>query len=100
MPTTTGVPSPRSTTYCLVHGWADDVVPIEEGETLHAAAGAARIHGASFVVIDAGHRPTGDQLAVIVDTIAADLKSGVPSAAALPREIKLVPFGQDRPLNP
>lgn len=86
--------------YFLVHGTADDVVPASEGEQLHRAAGAAGKIGASFVVMGADHRPRGDQIAAIIAAASVQLRTGAPRAESLPAEVKLVPFGQARPLNP
>ncbi|HEY0412077.1 MAG TPA: alpha/beta fold hydrolase [Allosphingosinicella sp.] len=84
----------------LIHGTADATVPWQEGETLHKAAGAAGKKGASFVLLNAGHKPDGALLAAVVDAVGAYLKTGEFPAAALPATIKLIPFGQSKPLNP
>jgi fermentation-respiration switch protein FrsA (DUF1100 family) len=86
--------------YFLVHGLADDTVPSSEGEKLHDAAGAAGKSGASFAIVGAGHRPDGAQIAAILETIGGWLATGRYTTTGLPTEVKAIPFGQKRPLNP
>jgi pimeloyl-ACP methyl ester carboxylesterase len=86
--------------YFLIHGLADDTIASSEGEKLHAAAGAAGKSGGSFAIVGAGHRPDAVQIAAILETIGGWFATGRYSTAALPAEIKTIPFGQERPLNP
>jgi len=86
--------------YFLVHGSNDSTVPLTEGEQLHKAAGAARKWGALFVVMGADHKPGGEQILAIIQSAAAALANGQHSADLLPLEIKLLPFGQGKPINP
>lgn len=84
----------------LIHGTADDTVPINEGEQLHTAAGKAGKDGASFVILGADHHPSGDLLAAIFAVVAGRLAGEDYAAAGLPSSIKLVPFGRSAPINP
>jgi fermentation-respiration switch protein FrsA (DUF1100 family) len=84
----------------LIHGTADDIVSSGEGKALHSAAGAAKKTGAGFVILGGGHKPEGAQLLAIAEAIRAWFASGHYPATTLPKEVKLVPFGQDTPLNP
>lgn len=84
----------------LVHGLADDVVPLKQGEALHTAAGAAHRRGATFGVVGAGHKPDGAAMAAILACVGAHLGGKPLSAEGLPGAVKLIPFGQERPLNP
>ncbi|MDH7975582.1 alpha/beta hydrolase [Sphingomonas sp. AR_OL41] len=86
--------------YFLIHGTADETVPSPMGSALHGAAGTAHREGASFVIMGAGHAPTGEHLATIIDEINRHLDGAAFDAARLPAEIKLVPFGETRPINP
>lgn len=86
--------------YFLVHGLVDDVIPAGEGKKLHLAAGTAKKVGAGFAIQGAGHRPEGTQILAIAEAIRAWSATGHWQAETLPREIKLVPFGQEAPLNP
>jgi fermentation-respiration switch protein FrsA (DUF1100 family) len=84
----------------LIHGLADSVVSSREGERLHDAAGAAGKRGASFAILQADHKPDGRLIAAIADAIGSYLETGRYPAPAMPGTIKLIPFGQSRPLNP
>lgn len=86
--------------YFLLHGTADDTVPAQMGAALHDVAGRARLRGASFVIMGAGHAPSGDDLAIVLSQIERDLDGTGFDLAALPEKIKLVPFGQTKPINP
>jgi fermentation-respiration switch protein FrsA (DUF1100 family) len=86
--------------YFLIHGTADGTVPAKEGEALHSAAGRAKKDGASFVILGGDHHPPGEILAAIFRVIATRLAGGGYDPAPLPGEIKLIPFGQSKPLNP
>jgi uncharacterized protein len=84
----------------LVHGAADRTVPVQMGEALHKAAGAAHRRGASFVVMGADHKPDGATMAAILGSVGAYLAGAPLSATGLPQAVKLVPFGQTRSLDP
>lgn len=84
----------------LVHGMADSVVPLRQGEALLEAAGAARRRGAGFAVVGADHRPDAAAIAAVLRSLAGYLATGTLSAEGLPSTIKIVPFGQSRALNP
>lgn len=86
--------------YFLIHGTSDETVPSQMGSALHGAASKANRDGASFVIVGASHAPTGEHLATIVEEINRHLEGAVFDVARLPSEIKLVPFGQTRPINP
>jgi len=86
--------------YFLIHGTEDATVPSNQGHALHVAAGAAGKRGASFVIVGADHHPDGALLVPIFAAIGAELATGKLSAAGLPASIRLVPFGQTRPLDP
>jgi pimeloyl-ACP methyl ester carboxylesterase len=83
----------------LIHGSADSTVPLQMGEALHKAAGAAHRRGASFVVMGADHKPDGATMAAILACVAAHLAGAPLSPAGLPEAVKLVPFGQTRSLD-
>lgn len=84
--------------YYVVHGLADDVVPASHGQALHSIASLSNRTGASFVLLDADHRPDGDTIAEILEVIrAGDIQSG---ADRLPGTTKVIPFGASSPLNP
>lgn len=85
--------------YFLIHGTADDTVPADQGSQLHDAAGAAGRRGASFVIVGADHRPDAALLLPIFATIGKTLSGGSLSAASLPDTVRLVPFGQRKPLD-
>lgn len=84
----------------LIHGLADEVIASSEGKKLHLAAGAAKKTGAGFAIIGASHRPDAAQVLAIAEAIRRWFAAGKWSAETLPKEVKLVPFGQDNPLNP
>jgi uncharacterized protein len=84
----------------LIHGMADATVSSREGERLHDAAGAAGKKGASFAILNADHKPDGQLIATISDAIGIWLETGSFPLSAIPGTIKLIPFGQSRPLNP
>jgi fermentation-respiration switch protein FrsA (DUF1100 family) len=84
----------------LVHGSADSTVPVQMGEALHKAAGAAHRRGASFVVMGADHKPDGAAMAAILACVGAYLGGAPFTAKGLPEAVKLVPFGQTRSLDP
>lgn len=86
--------------YLLVHGTADDVVPAGMGNALHRAATTAQRIGASFVLIGEGHRPNAVKLLAAFDVARNWRATGTWDATPLPRDVKLVPFGQGAPLNP
>lgn len=86
--------------YLLVHGTADDVVPAGMGNALHRAASTARRTGASVVLIGEAHRPDAAKLLAAFDAAQGWRATGMWDAARLPRDVKLIPFGQGAPLNP
>lgn len=85
--------------FFLVHGHADEVVPASHGERLHALAGNASLRGASFVIAGGGHAPDGARLRSIVAVADAYLASGRFEPTALPAGVKLIPFGEMRPVE-
>lgn len=86
--------------YLLIHGTADDVVPASMGNALHRAATVAQRSGASLVMVGESHRPDATKLLAAFDAARTWRNTGKWDATALPREVKLVPFGQGAPLNP
>jgi len=50
--------------------------------------------------MSANHAPGGDDLAIVLGQVERDLDGAGFDVTALPREIKLVPFGQAKPINP
>jgi len=84
----------------LVHGLADDVISSREGKALHIAAGTARKAGAGFAIVGAGHKPDAAQLLAVLEAVRGWFAQRSWSTAGLPTEVELVPFGQDKPLNP
>lgn len=84
--------------YFLVHGTADDVVPVAHGQALHSEAGAAKRMGASLVVMGGGHAPPTAAIAQVLRVVDGYLTTGKLSAATLPPTVALVPFGQVAPL--
>ena len=95
----TNVPRLRDP-YILIHGTKDEVVPAGMGNALHNAASKAKLNGASFVMIDTGHQPEAEKLLAIFETGRAWRGTSKWDTTALPRDVKLVPFGQGNPLNP
>lgn len=79
----------------LVHGLADTVVPVDHGQTLHAAAGRAGRSGTGFFISEARHSPNARTLLAILEAIRTRPEAGNPSGDALPPEVRIVPFGQD-----
>jgi hypothetical protein len=75
----------------LVHGTADEVVPVRMGEELHRAAARAGKTGTSYVLPGQDHRPDGELVATLVDAVAARLEGG--AAPAPPKGVNVVPFG-------
>jgi pimeloyl-ACP methyl ester carboxylesterase len=86
--------------YLLVHGMADSTVSFREGEALHDAAGTAGKRGGSFAILGADHKPDGRLIALVMEAVASYLRTGRFDPAGLPPTIKLIPFGQSKPLNP
>jgi pimeloyl-ACP methyl ester carboxylesterase len=84
----------------LIHGLADEVISSSDGKKLHLAAGAAKKTGAGFAIVGAGHKPDAAQILAVAEAIRGWFATGRWSAETLPKEVKLVPFGQDQPLNP
>jgi fermentation-respiration switch protein FrsA (DUF1100 family) len=86
--------------YFLIHGARDETVPIGMGQALHSAASTAGRAGASFIIMDADHHPSAAALRAVFAQVSRRLQEEPFDPAALPATIKLVPFGQSRPLNP
>ena len=86
--------------YLQIHGTKDEFVPAGMGNTLHNAASKAKRNGASFVMVGTRHQPEAQQSLAIFDAARAWRGSTNCDAKALPRDVKLVPFGQGEPLNP
>lgn len=84
----------------LIHGLVDETIPSTEGKALHLAAGAAKKVGAGFAIQGAGHHPDAALILAVAESIRGWFAAGRWSPDTLPREVKLVPFGQDAPLNP
>ena len=84
----------------LIHGTADQVIPVSEGRLLYGAAVVAKKDGAAFVAEGADHHPSGAILAAIFAVIEQHLKNGRYDPAPLPGSVKLLPFGASAPLNP
>lgn len=83
----------------LIHGFADDVVPVTHGQTLHVIAGQAGRSGASFAIVGGGHRPDGATLLRILEAIRTREPGAAPSPGAVPDPVKVIPFGQGTPLS-
>lgn len=79
--------------YFLVHGTADDTVPVTEGHALHDAAVAAKRQGFSIVLRGANHHPDGATVATVVDLIAAHLDRPAAPLQPLRPDMKIYPFG-------
>jgi hypothetical protein len=86
--------------WLILHGTGDTAVPWQQGEALHKAASAAGRTGASFVLLGADHKPDGKLLAAVFESTGTFLRTGEHSAAGLPANTKLIPFGRSAPLNP
>lgn len=86
--------------YVLIHGMSDDVVPAQMGNALHAAATKAKRAGASFVMIGEKHQPDAHKLLAVFETVRNWKGSHQWDASQLPKDVKLVPFGASRPINP
>lgn len=84
----------------LVHGLADEVVPVAHGERLHALASAASRRGASFMIVGQGHVPDGRHLLSIIDAAESYLASGRFDAHPLGGRVRLIPFGESDPVEP
>ena len=84
----------------LIHGTADDVVPVSEAKALYDAAVVAKTNGAAFVLKGVGHHPDGAMLAAVFAVIGRHILAGTYEAKSLPTEAQLVPFGASAPLNP
>lgn len=77
----------------LVHGTADDTVPLSQAGTLRAAAARAGKPGALFSVQDEGHAPDATALAMIVRAVAVKLANdGRTVSVTLPRTVVVTPF--------
>ena len=76
----------------LIHGTADETVPIAMGQELHKAAFAAKRHGLSAVIRGAGHHPDGTTVAAIVEMISAHLDRPEAAPRPLPDTVTLYGF--------
>lgn len=83
----------------LVHGLADAVVPATHGQTLHERAGQTGRTGASLVIVGEGHHPDRETVFGILEAIRMRDPGSAPSPAAVPASVKVIPFGQSRPLT-
>ena len=86
--------------WLLVHGLADPIVPASHGEALHSAASDPVRRGASVVVIGMDHHVDPERLGWAADVGERYLERGRFDADGLPADMKLIPFGQSKPLNP
>lgn len=82
----------------LIHGFADDVVPVSHGQALHVIAGQAGRSGASFAIVGGGHRPDGAVILRILEAIRTREPGAAPSPGAVPDSVKVIPFGHSTPL--
>ncbi|MET3762954.1 alpha/beta hydrolase [Sphingomonas sp. UYEF23] len=78
--------------YFLIHGLADDTVPVAMGQELHKAAFLAKRDGFSAVIRGAGHHPDGAVIAPIIEAIAARLGHPDAPTPPLPESVKLIAF--------
>lgn len=78
----------------IVHGTADQVVPVGQGNLLHNRAIETGRRGASFVVAGAGHQPAGTVILSVVDAVAAQLDG---RATTIDPIISMYPFGNPHP---
>ncbi len=77
----------------LIHGTADDTVPYRQAEALRAAGTHAGKAGALFTIKDAGHTPASQDVAMILQAIAAKLYNGGKTVkVTLPQTVSLQPF--------
>lgn len=76
----------------LIHGTADDVIPVTEAKTLHAAASAAHRIGSAFAIAGAGHKPDAAQILVILEAVRAWFAAGEIPAQGLPAAVRPIPF--------
>lgn len=67
----------------LLHGTADDVVPVAMGNALYHAAVAAKREGGAVVIDGAGHQPDGALLATIIDAVTERLATPAAAWAAI-----------------
>ncbi len=86
--------------YILIHGTADEVVPADMGNALHTAATKTNRVGASVVMIGEGHQPDARKLLAAFEAVWDWRATGKWSPAKLPADVKLVPFGATKPLDP
>ncbi|WP_404370026.1 alpha/beta hydrolase [Sphingomonas sp. MMS24-J45] len=78
----------------IIHGTADDTVPVQMGSALHNAAMAAKRDGFSLAITGADHRPDGKTIATLIDLIAAHLDNPTAPIGAPPDTVKLYPRAQ------
>ena len=78
--------------YFLIHGLADDTVPVAMGQELHKAAFLARRDGFSAVIRGAGHHPDGAVITPIIEALTARLDHPDAPTPPLPDSVKLIAF--------
>ena len=78
--------------YYLIHGTADDTVPVQFANDLHNAAIKAGKPGASYVLTGQSHAPDAAVLMPVVEAIAAPLRTPPVAPPALPDTVKVYPF--------
>ncbi len=77
----------------IIHGTADETVPVQMGSALHNAAMAAKRDGFSLAIRGADHHPDGKTIATLIEVIAAHLDNPKAPIGALPDTVKLYPLG-------
>ncbi len=78
--------------YYLIHGTADDTVPVQFGNDLHNAAVKAGKPGASYVLAGQSHAPDAAVLMPVIESIAARVRTPPATGPALPDGVKIYPF--------
>ena len=78
--------------YFLIHGLADDTVPVAMGQELHKAAFLAKRDGFSAVIRGAGHHPDGAVITPIIEALTARLDHPDAPTPPLPDSVKLIAF--------
>jgi fermentation-respiration switch protein FrsA (DUF1100 family) len=77
----------------LIHGTADETIPVAHGEALRRAASAAHRAGVLFTIRGAHHSPDGADLAMILRAVAAKTENpGGVVKVQLPETVRLTPF--------
>jgi uncharacterized protein len=77
------------TTFVLMHGTDDDVVPAALGNALHNEAVKLKRSGASFVLTGQNHRPDARLIAEVLDYALAIIAGG---RGTLPQGVQVAPF--------